>query len=63
MSGTEAFFHAMAPTLTANILTVAFVYCFARIAKIDADEGRLHYLWLILMVLLLMLYGLYTWDL
>jgi hypothetical protein len=39
MSGTEAFFHAMAPTLTANILTMAFVYCFARLAKIDADEG------------------------
>ena len=30
ISGTVAFFKAMAPVLIANVLTVAFVYCFAR---------------------------------
>jgi hypothetical protein len=30
-SGTVAFFKAMAPVLTANVLTVAFIYCFAKI--------------------------------
>ena len=47
MSGTAAFFHAMAPALIANVLTVAFVYCFAVINKQERsgeDEGRLTYL-------------------
>ena len=63
MSGTAAFFHAMAPALIANVLTVAFVYCFAVINKQERsgeDEGRLTYL--IVMVFLFMLYGLYTWG-
>ena len=65
MSGTEAFFHAMAPTLIANVLTVVFVYCFALIgqqARSGDEEGRLTYLWIIVMVFMFMLYGLYTWS-
>ena len=63
MSESAAFFHEMAPTLTANLLTVTFVFCLARIAHGEGkgEEGRLHYLWLIVMVLLTALYGLYTW--
>ena len=60
--GTVAFFHAMAPVLIANVLTVAFVYCFAKIHQKELageEEGRLTYLWL---VFLFMLYGLYTWG-
>ena len=34
-NGTVAFFQAMAPVLIANVLTVAFVYCFAK----DSPEG------------------------
>jgi hypothetical protein len=30
--GNAAFFKAMAPVLTANILTITFVYCFAKIS-------------------------------
>ena len=65
MSGTAAFFHAMAPTLIANVLTVVFVYCFAVIGQQERsgdEEGRLTYLWLIVMVFMFMLYGLYTWG-
>ena len=65
MSGTESFFHALAPALTANVLTVVFVYCFSVIDRQEQtgkEEGRLTYLWLIVMVLLFMLYGLYTWG-
>jgi len=64
-TGTVAFFHAMAPVLIANVLTVAFVYCFAKIHQKELageEEGRLTYLWLIVLVLLFMLYGLYTWG-
>ena len=63
MSGTDDFFHAMAPTLTANLLTVAFVYCLARITQMErnGEEGRLSHLWLVVMVLLFALYGLYLW--
>ncbi len=32
MSGTVAFFHALAPILIANVLTVVFVYCFSVIS-------------------------------
>ena len=55
----------MAPTLIANVLTVAFVYCFAVINKQERsgeEEGRLTYLWLLVMVFMFMLYGLYTWG-
>ena len=65
VNGTAAFFQAMAPVLIANVLTVTFVYCFARIRqkeRIDEDEGRLTYLWLIVLVFSFMLYGLYTWG-
>ena len=50
--------------LVANILTVVLVYCFAMInhREKQGEEGRLTHLWLIVMVLLLMLYGLYTWG-
>jgi len=64
-NGTVAFFRAMAPILTANILTVTFVYCFVRIHQQEVsgrDEGRLTYLWLIVLVILFMLYGLYIWG-
>jgi hypothetical protein len=64
MSGTKAFFHALAPFLTANVLTVTLVYCFAKVDQQDraGEEGRLTHLWLIILVLLFMLYGLYTWE-
>jgi hypothetical protein len=65
-NGTFAFFQAMAPVLIASVLTVAFVYCFAKIHQkelIGEEEGRLTYLWLIVLVFLFMLYGLYTWVL
>jgi hypothetical protein len=64
MSGTEAFFHDLAPFLTANVLTVTLVYCFVKIDQRErsGEEGRLTHLWLIVMVLLFMLYGLYTWG-
>ena len=65
MNGTVSFFHALAPALTANILTAVLVYCFALIEKQErsgAEEGRLTYLWLIVMVFMFMLYGLYTWG-
>jgi hypothetical protein len=60
---TESFFHALAPALVANVLTVVFVYCFAMINQREkrGEEGRLTHLWLIVMVLFFMLYGLYTW--
>jgi hypothetical protein len=63
--GTVAFFQAMAPALTANVLTVMLVYCFAKITQKEIkgeEEGRLPYLWLIVLVLLFMLYGFYTWG-
>ena len=63
--GTVAFFLATAPALTANVLTVTLVYCFAKITQKELngeEEGRLTYLWLIVLVLLFMLYGLYSWG-
>jgi len=64
-TGTVPFFQAMAPILIANALTVTFVYCFAKIHQMELageEEGHLTYLWLIILVLLFMLYGLYTWG-
>ena len=64
-AGTVSFFQAMAPVLIANVLTVAFVYAFAKIHQKELtgeEEGRLTYLWLIILVFLFMLYGLYTWG-
>ena len=66
MSGTASFFHALAPTLLANLLTVVFVWAFARISQQERygiEEGRGTYLWLIVLVFLFMFYGLYTWGL
>ena len=63
MAETQAFFHALAPALTANVLTVVFVYCFAEMGRQERsgkEEGRLTYLWPIVMILMSMLYGLYT---
>ena len=65
MSGTVLFFHAMAPVLTSNILTVTWVYAFVKITQKERggeEEGRGTWLWLIVMVFLFMLYGLYTWG-
>ena len=39
ISGTVAFFKAMAPVLTANVLTVTFVYCFAK-DQPERAQGR-----------------------
>jgi hypothetical protein len=53
------------PFLIANVLTVAFVYSFAKIRQKERageEEGRLTYLWLIVLVFFFMLYGLYTWG-
>ncbi len=65
MSGTQGFFHAMAPHLTANLLTVTFFYCVARITQMERNgqEGRATHLWLTAMVLLFALYGFYLWKL
>lgn len=44
ISGTAAFFRAMAPVLFANLLTITFVYCFAKISQKERDgveEGKL----------------------
>ncbi len=65
ISGTVAFFKAMAPVLIANVLTITFVYCFAKISQKELrgeEEGKLSYLWLIVLVFLFMLYGLYVWG-
>ena len=64
-TSTVSFFQAMAPLLIANVLTVTFVYCFAKIHQKELageEEGRLTYLWLIILVFLFMLYGLYAWG-
>ena len=66
ISGTVAFFKAMTPVLIANVLTVTFVYCFAKITQMEQkgeEEGRLTYLWLLVLVFVFMLYGLYVWGL
>jgi hypothetical protein len=65
ITGNAAFFKAMAPVLTANILTITFVYCFAKISlkeREGVEEGKLTYLWLLLLVLLFMMYGMYVWG-
>ena len=65
ISGTVGFFKAMAPVLIANILTVTFVYCFAKIGQKEREgeeEGKLTYLWLLFLVFLFRLYGLYVWG-
>ena len=64
-SGTVGFFKAMTPLLIANVLTVTFVYCFAKISQKELkgeEEGKLPYLWLLILVFLFMLYGLYVWG-
>ena len=47
------------------MLTVTFVYCFVKLTQKELkgeEVGRLTYLWLIIMVFLFMLYGLYIWG-
>ena len=39
-NGTVAFFQAMAPVLIANVLTVAFVYCFAKFIRRSSRGSR-----------------------
>ena len=66
MSGVEAFFHAMAPILTANILTVTFVYSLSRVTQMERDgkeDGRAAFIWLATLVLVFVLYGFYVWRL
>jgi hypothetical protein len=66
ISGTVAFFKAMTPVLVANVLTVTFVYCLAKITQLEQkgeEEGHLTYLWLLVLVFVFMLYGLYVWGL
>jgi hypothetical protein len=64
IGGTVAFFKAMAPILTANVLTVTLVYSFVKVDQREraGEEGRLSHLWLIVLVLLFMLYGWHTWG-
>jgi hypothetical protein len=65
ITGNAAFFKAMAPALIANLLTVTFVYCFVKISQKELrkeEEGKLTYLWLLLLVVLFMIYGMYVWD-
>lgn len=65
ITGNAAFFKAMAPLLMANVLTVTFVYCFAKISQKELqgeEEGKLPYLWLLVLVFSFMLYGLYVWE-
>jgi hypothetical protein len=66
ISGTVDFFKAMSPILFANLLTVTFIYCFGKITQLEQkgeEEGRLTYLWLLVLVFVFMLYGLYVWGL
>jgi hypothetical protein len=59
-TGTTSFFQTMAPFLIANVLTVAFVYSFVKIHQKELtgeEEGRLIYLWLIVLVFSFMLMG------
>lgn len=65
MSGAEGFFHAMAPHLTANLLTVTFVYCVARVTQMEqsGEEGRGTHLWLATLIFFFLLYGFYVWEL
>ena len=60
----SSFFMRWRP-LTANILTVAFVYCFVKITQKELrgeEVGRLTYLWLIVMVSSFLLYELYHFE-
>ena len=63
VTGNVAFFKALAPLLMANLLTVTFVYCFAKISQKEregVEEGKLTYLWLLILVFVFLLYGLYV---
>ena len=63
-SGTVAFFHAMAPVLLASRVDRRLRLLLRKIHQKELageEEGRLTYLWLIIMVFLFMIYGLYTW--
>jgi hypothetical protein len=57
ISGTVASSKARASVLVANILTVTVVYCLA-LEQSREEEGKLTYLWLLILVFLFMLYAL-----
>jgi hypothetical protein len=66
VSGVEDFFYAMAPILTANMLTIAFVYSVSRVTQMERDgkeDGRGAFIWLATLVLIFVLYGFYVWRL
>lgn len=58
MDGTEAFFHAMAPVLVANIFTACAIAAIWMYAK----HRSLMSLWLLALPFLFALYGLYLWQ-
>ncbi len=62
--GTVAFFKALPPMLFANVLTVTFVYCFAKISQkeLGARRRATSPTFGSSMVFLFLLYGLYTWG-
>ena len=41
ISETAVFFKEMAPVLTANVLTVTLVYCFAKIPQLELEARAL----------------------
>jgi hypothetical protein len=59
---TASFFHALAPPLAANVLTVVLVYCFAMINRRKAERRDATQYMANSDGLFLMLYGLYTWG-
>jgi hypothetical protein len=59
MTGTAAFFREMAPLLTANLLTLLFVYSLWAYSRVEKSKV---YLWNALLVILLAMYGWYSWD-
>jgi hypothetical protein len=64
ISGTVDFFKAMSPILFANLLTVTFIYCFAKITQLEQkgeEEGTSHLP--LAARSRFMLYGLYVWGL
>ena len=59
MNNTALFFHDLAPLLTANLLTLLFVYSLWAYDKVEKSGW---YLWAAMMVILLAMYGWYTWG-
>ena len=60
ISGTVAFFKAMAADAHRQRAHHHFVYCFAKISQLEqkgGEEGRLTYLWLLILVFFLCFMG------